>query len=257
VLTADATLNLYVDGKLSASAKGAGPIGAEPIQEMEIGADDGGSVGDYPTPWALNGSIDEVRVYFGTVTEDEIAEHATTAGKAEAKDAKLVLCLSFDKDATDASGSQNHGRTDGMKTGEGKFGNAVKLAAVPPKSRPRKRRAPPTPAEFEHLWEKDVPMIVRAMALADKTLFIAGPPDLVDEEAVRGGDPAIQAKLAEQNDAWYGAKGALLWALSAEDGTTLAEYQVDALPVFDSMAAANGRLYFCTTDGKVRCYAAK
>ena len=29
---------------------------------------------------------------------------------------------------------------------------------------------------------------------------------------------------------------------------------VEGLPVFDTMAIANGRLYFATTDGKVRCY---
>jgi len=169
----------------------------------------------------------------------------------------IVLCITFDKDAADASGHQNHGRADGMKIGVGKFGSAVKLAAVPPKNRPRKRGARPTPAEFDHRWAEDVPMIVRAMVLADKTLFIVGPPDLVDEDTAGRGGEEIVAKLAEQNDAWYGKKGSLLWALSAEDGKTLAEYEVDALPVFDSMAAANGKLYFCTTDGKVRCYAGK
>jgi len=45
--------------------------------------------------------------------------------------------------------------------------------------------------------------------------------------------------------------------VSAKDGKELAEYKLDALPVFDTMAAANGRLYFATTDGKVRCYGAK
>jgi outer membrane protein assembly factor BamB len=257
VLTADATLHLYIDGKLAASAKGTGLLNSDPVQDMGIGADDESSVGDYAAPFALKGLVDEVRVYLGPVTDAEIAEHATTPGKAAAKDAKLVLCLTFDKDATDGSGHQNHGQAEGLKVGEGHFGNAVKLAAVPPKNRPRKRGGRATPAEFEHRWAEDVPMIVRAMALAGKTLFIVGPPDLVDEDtAGRGGDE-IRAKLAEQNDAWYGKQGSLLWALSAEDGKTLAEYQVDALPVFDSMAAANGRLYFCTTDGKVRCYEGK
>jgi len=110
-------------------------------------------------------------------------------------------------------------------------------------------------------WTKDLPMFVRAMVLADKTLFMVGPPDIVDEEAiVKGkllGDPAILAKLARQNAAWYGKQGSMLWAVSAKDGKKLAEYKLDALPVFDTMAAANGRLYFATTDGKVRCYTAK
>ena len=29
----------------------------------------------------------------------------------------------------------------------------------------------------------------------------------------------------------------------------------DAPPVWDSLAAANGRLFLCTTDGKVHCLA--
>ena len=102
-------------------------------------------------------------------------------------------------------------------------------------------------------------MIVRAMALADKTLFVVGPPDLVDEDTAASGrdTPDVQAALAQQTDAWFGKKGSMLWAVSAEDGKRLAEYKLDALPVFDSMAAASGRLYFATTDGKVRCYAPK
>jgi len=51
--------------------------------------------------------------------------------------------------------------------------------------------------------------------------------------------------------------GSLLLAVSAKDGAKLAEYKLDALPVFDTITAANGRLYFATTDGKVRCYIAK
>ncbi len=118
-----------------------------------------------------------------------------------------------------------------------------------------------------HRWTKDVPLFVRAMAMAGRTLFIVGPPDIVDEQAAEEKlkavdkklekDPKLLAKLARQNDAWHGKMGSLLWAVSAEDGKKLAEYKLDALPVFDTMAVANGRLYFATTDGVVRCYTAK
>jgi len=255
VLTADATLNLYVDGNLSASAEGTGLITSDPAQTMEIGANDGGAVGDYTAPFALSGLVDEVRVYFGTVTDAEIAEHASTPGKADAKDAKLVLCLSFDTDAADTSGNENHGKAQGMKIAKGKFGSAVKLAAIAPKGRPRKSRGRSTSAPVEHRWAEDVPIIVRAMVLANETLFIIGPPDLVDEDTAAGArdKPETQSILAEQSDAWHGKKGSLLWALSAEDGKRLAEYEVDTLPVFDSMAAANGRLYYATADGRVVC----
>jgi hypothetical protein len=171
----------------------------------------------------------------------------------------MVMWLRFDdKDASDTTNYKNHGQAQGLKFGEGKFDHGLKLAGVPPKGRPRKRGGRPTPTAFVHRWAEDVPMIVRAMALADKTLFIIGPPDLVDEDAAAGGGrgkPEVQEKLVQQNEAWYGKHGSLLWALSAEDGKKLAEYKLDTLPVFDSMAAANERLYFTTTDGKVVCMA--
>ncbi len=108
-------------------------------------------------------------------------------------------------------------------------------------------------------WQVDLPLFARAMVLAGDTLFVAGPPDVVDEKTAveKLDDPQVQAKLARQRDAWNGKEGAMLMAISAKDGKKLAEYKLDALPVFDTMAAANGRLYFATTDGKVRCYAPK
>ena len=110
-----------------------------------------------------------------------------------------------------------------------------------------------------HRWQVDLPLFVRAMVLAGDKLFVVGPPDIIDEQAaVKTVDtPETQKKLAAQRDAWAGKSGSLLWAVSAKNGEKLAEYKLDALPVFDTMAAANGRLYFATTDGKVRCYAAR
>ena len=96
---------------------------------------------------------------------------------------------------------------------------------------------------------------MRAMVLADKTLFIAGPPDLVDEEEVfkRPDDPALRKKLTEQVAALEGRKGALLWAVSTSDGKKTVEYQLESPPTWDGMAAAGGRLYLSTTNGQVLC----
>ena len=47
--------------------------------------------------------------------------------------------------------------------------------------------------------------------------------------------------------------GALLWAVSAAEGTKLAEYPLDAVPVFDGIASANGRLYMTLENGHVLC----
>ena len=115
----------------------------------------------------------------------------------------------------------------------------------------------------ETLWAADVrwsqdrpPLLVQAMALADKTLFVAGPPDVADEQRAFY-EPDVAANrsaLARQDAVLEGQSGAVLWAVSASDGKKLAEYQLDSLPVFDGMAAANGRLYLATKDGKVICF---
>ena len=82
------------------------------------------------------------------------------------------------------------------------------------------------------------------MVLADKTLFIAGPPDVADEEKAffHSDDAGVQADILNQTAALAGRKGALLWAVSASDGKKLNEYKLEALPVWDGMATAYGRL---------------
>jgi len=107
-----------------------------------------------------------------------------------------------------------------------------------------------------HHWTKDLPLFARAMVLANRTLFVAGPVDMIDEEQAlkQIADPKMRQGLADQATALQGNKGARLWAVSAADGEKLAEQQLDAAPVFDGMAAANGRLYLSTTDGKVLCF---
>jgi hypothetical protein len=86
-------------------------------------------------------------------------------------------------------------------------------------------------------WTKPVTIQVRAMVLADKVLFVAGPP-------VNAGD---EVEGREEN------RGARLLAISASDGSELAQYRLDSSPVFDGMAAANGRLYLAAQNGQVLC----
>ena len=255
VLTAEKKLQLYIDGKLSASKDAPSLITGVPAQAMEIGADEGGAVGEYKSPNGLPGTIDEVRVYHRALTAEEIAQHCSAPNQVPAKAEGLVLYLSFDKDATtDGSGHNNHGTAAGIRAVKGKVGKAIRVAG-------RKKRGlggkPSTEVVFK--WSHNVPVIARAMVLADKTLFIAGPPDVVDEEEVYKtyGQEQTQAKLKEQDAAYQGAQGALLWAVSTTDGTKLAEWKLDSLPRWDGMAAAQGRLYIATTAGKVLCMAAR
>ena len=87
-------------------------------------------------------------------------------------------------------------------------------------------------------WSDEIPFSVRAMVLADKTLFAAGPYG----DAVRS------------DDAYTGKRGVRLAAASTADGKMIASYAIDAMPVFDGLAAANGRLYMAMQDGSVSCF---
>ncbi|UCC98978.1 MAG: PQQ-binding-like beta-propeller repeat protein [Phycisphaerales bacterium] len=249
VLTDAQELQIYVNGRLSATGEASGFISSDPGQAMQIGADEGGAVGDYTSPFAFTGIIDEVRIYHGTLSDREIRSHYSTPGRTSAGNAELVLSMSFDDgDATDDSGNGNHGEIEQAIPVEGKSGDAMRFVAGV-KSWAGSR--------LQYRWSLSIPLFVRAMVLADETLFVAGPPDVLDEEEAfdNSADPAIVAKLQEQDAILDGQRDGLLWALSAMDGVRLAQYTVDFLPVFDGLIAANGRLYISTQDGRLLCMA--
>ena len=50
-----------------------------------------------------------------------------------------------------------------------------------------------------------------------------------------------------------GERGALLLCISAEDGKKLGELKLDGCPIFDGLAAADGKLFIATMDGSVVC----
>ncbi len=58
---------------------------------------------------------------------------------------------------------------------------------------------------------------------------------------------------AEASAALAGAEGGLLWAVSAADGQALAQYKLEAPPVFDGMAASAGRLFVSLQNGRILC----
>ena len=77
------------------------------------------------------------------------------------------------------------------------------------------------------------------MALAADMLFLAGAPDIVDPRDPLG--------------SFEGRKGGVLCAFSVTDGGKLSELNIDALPVWDGMAAAQGKLFLAMKDGSIRC----
>jgi len=104
-------------------------------------------------------------------------------------------------------------------------------------------------------WSDDISVQVNSMVLTDNVVFAAGPPDVEDEEeSVKTLlEAETQKKLAEQSAAFEGKSGALLVAISRDDGEKLAAYRLDFVPRFDGLIAANGRLYVSTLDGEVLC----
>ena len=126
----------------------------------------------------------------------------------------------------------------GFKTPVGSFhyarssGSRGLFASEKP-GRPRPQQSRPS------TWEIPTPLSPNAMLLADNALFVAGP----------------KGDIEASYDAFLGKQGGGLWAVSREDGSKLAEYDLEAPPRFDGLAAAYGRLYLVDKAGVLSCWA--
>jgi hypothetical protein len=257
VLSADKKLELFVDGK-SVGKADAAFIASDPKQTLQIGGDDAGEVGKYKSPNLFTGIIEEARVYFGEVSAEEIARHSANPNDTAAAKARLILHSDFaDGKAKNRAEEKEEGTVKDATAAEGKRGAA--LAFKPKASMRNANRS--GGSSIKRDWTQDIPLLVQAMLLSGKTLFIAGPPDIINEEEtftkLVNKDEKIQELLAEQDAALNGKDGAHLWAVSTADGSKLAEYKLDALPVWDGMAAVEGQLFISTRNGSVVCFGAK
>lgn len=61
-LARDGTITLSVEGKVVATAKGAGCLTKMPVDGLQVGRDSAGAVGDYQTPFPFAGEIGEVKI---------------------------------------------------------------------------------------------------------------------------------------------------------------------------------------------------
>jgi hypothetical protein len=86
-------------------------------------------------------------------------------------------------------------------------------------------------------WSVDIDVRPRAMVRADDLLFLGGTPY-----------SAGQVDLAAT---YEGAKGGLISIMSTSNGEKIAEQSLDSPPVWDGMAAANGRLYISLANGSL------
>lgn len=89
------------------------------------------------------------------------------------------------------------------------------------------------------VWSDWVPIRIRAMTLAGEHLFVAGPPDVLDEN-----DPMAS---------FEGRMGGLLRVYNSNAGKHTRQYKLAAPPVFDGIIAADGNLLIATTDGRIIC----
>ncbi len=260
VLAEDKSMTLYVNGKQVAKGETEQMIDSDPKQGLEIGADAGTAVGTYASPFGFTGLIDELNIYRGPLSAEEIAaRYATpTLGAAISATAEAVLACSFDNgDAQDASGNSNHGTVANAVPVEGQHGTALRFVGSSKKGKGKGKgpqKIAPTLVEFA--WSQEPPLIVRSMLIADKTLVVLGPPDLVDEEEsftkiATGKEDEVLQDLTDQAAAFDGAQGSVMRTVSTTTGETIQDLKFDFLPVWDGMAVADGRLYIATSDGRV------
>jgi len=92
-------------------------------------------------------------------------------------------------------------------------------------------------------WTLRTPVRGQAMVLTDKHVCLAGAPDIVDK--------------ADPWGAFEDRKGGRLEVYSTQDGKKLAAYTLESTPVYDGLAAANGRLFITLKNGSVLCMGAK
>ena len=258
VLGADQSMTLYVDGEQVATGKAHSLISKDPAQPTEIGADSGGGVGEYESPNNFTGAIDEVRVYYSAM--DAAGVKARFADNTDV-DGEAVLVLDFeDGNARDLSPYRNNGDLEGAEPIAGKIGNGMRFAGAGGGAK-KGNNAQQKGSFVEPKWAVDVPIYVRSMVLADRTIFIVGPKDVIDEEEtfekLTQRDAEVEKLLTRQDELLSGAEGSLLLAVNADTGEVESQFSFDSLPTWDALAAARGHLFLTTQKGEVICLEGK
>jgi len=112
---------------------------------------------------------------------------------------------------------------------------------IPASDFPPKVVRPKVPGK--HRWTVNLPLQARAMLLAENALFVGGWPDDGSQD--------------ERRAARAGETPGRLSVFSPADGSKIAERGLAAGPVFDGMAAADGRLIVSLKNGTVVCLGQK
>ena len=253
-------VKLYVDGQLAAEAGTNELIAGKPANGLFLGndvshvAENGYGI--------FSGMIDQVAILHRALSPEEVLARVS-APEARPKDA--VLFCTFDNgDPRDESGNNIHGVSTGVETGKGKVGAALWFRKSAPLAAGKGGAAGAGADKgsfVERGWDTYVPIVTRSMALAGRTLAVAGPPNLINEEyafeRMAAKDKEIQHDLEEQDASLAGQRGAKLWLMNVDTGEQAGSLDLDSPPVWDGMVIARGKLYVATVDGRVRCFAGK
>jgi hypothetical protein len=92
---------------------------------------------------------------------------------------------------------------------------------------------------------------VRALVRSGQTIFATGWPAAGEPEVKRDG---IDRPIAHFPEDKPDPKNCQLWAFSAGDGKKLYGQNIGVARVFHGLAAARGRLYLTTQEGKAICF---
>ena len=270
VLTDDKRLILYVDGQVAAEAKAPGFVTRKPAQGLVLGAPGGSLVSDFGNGAPYTGLLDQFAVFPRALAPAEIVDHANGANFIQRGNGAMIACSFDNGTAKDDANGTLIGAMSGVETGKGKIGAALwfRKAGTAPSviaGAGGKGAAPaggPKAGSFvEHQWNSHSPVFARAMCMAKDTVFVSGPPDMIDEEyafeRMSQKDPAIYKELAAQSDALDGKSGGSLLAVNTAKGEIGSTVKLESPPVWDGMAIAQGRLYVASQDGVVRCFGKK
>jgi outer membrane protein assembly factor BamB len=262
VLGADKSMKLYVDGKLAATASTTSLFTKTPNTSLTIGADEGSPVTDTP---AFAGTIDAISISHSAATEAALAARSQTPGTGYAADEKLALLLNFDQSsAADSSPAKTPSQLaiNAFTPGMNDKGMALRLATEDAKAGPGSEvQMPPHGYFVDPHWTKDVPIIVRGMAMAKDIIFAAGPEDVVDEEdavaRMTKGDETILPLVKQMAENLDGMHGGKLLAVQASTGEVMNTLALSSPPVWDGISAAHGCVFLCTLDGTILCLGQK
>lgn len=246
-LDTDKKSRIYLDGEVVAEGDASGLLSAKPKNTLMLGNASGGVADE--KAGAYTGLMDQLAYYTRALTQEEVLQRFN---EPDSKPRDAALASSFDNgDARDDSSGGNHGVSTGVETGKGRVGAALWF-------RKGTYAAKGGGSFVQRTWDRYVPIVTRSMALAGRSLIVAGPPDTLDEEyafeRLANKDQNVQAELAEQNESLDGKRGAKLWTMDIKSGEQSGGFELDSPPVWDGMCVAQGSLFVATVDGRVKCF---